>query len=94
MQHTPVVILCLLLITLGPQDCFSSSLIDSNPTCCFAFLKKKLLSQRIKSYSFTSPSCSYKGVMFTLKKGKILCARFEDNWVQDYVNKMNNNSSI
>ncbi|XP_023359372.1 C-C motif chemokine 13-like [Sarcophilus harrisii] len=93
MQHTPVVMLCLLLITLGPQDCSTSSLLDPKPTCCFKFLKKKLPSQLIKSYDFTSSSCSYKAVVFTLKRGKIYCALLEHKWVHNYVKEMNNTNS-
>ncbi|XP_036621968.1 C-C motif chemokine 1 [Trichosurus vulpecula] len=89
MQHTSVVLLCLLLLTSGPQDSFSNSLVDSKPTCCFAFLKRSLPHHLIKGHDITSRSCSYKAVMFTLKKGKIYCAHLADRWVQDYLTKMN-----
>ncbi|XP_020818993.1 C-C motif chemokine 13-like [Phascolarctos cinereus] len=88
MQHISMVLLCLLLVTLGPQDSFSSSLVDSKPTCCFVFLKRSLPHHLIKNYGITSRSCPYKAVMFTLKKGKIYCAHLEDKWVQDYLKKM------
>ncbi|XP_027718318.1 C-C motif chemokine 4 homolog [Vombatus ursinus] len=93
MQHISMVLLCLLLVTSGPQGSFSSSLVDSKPTCCFNFLKRNLPHYLIKSYSITSRSCSYNAVMFTLKKGKIYCAHLEDKWVQDYLNKMNKMNS-
>ncbi|XP_068946028.1 C-C motif chemokine 4 homolog [Petaurus breviceps papuanus] len=88
MQHTSVVLLCLLLILLGPQNSFSNSLVDSKPTCCFVFLRKNLPHSLIKSHDITSSSCPYKAVMFTLKKGRKFCAHLKDQWVQDYLNKV------
>ncbi|XP_072501047.1 C-C motif chemokine 26-like [Notamacropus eugenii] len=93
MQHTSVVLLCLLLVLLGPQNSFGSSLVDSKPTCCFAFLKRSLPHNLIKSYAITSRSCSYKAVMFTLKKDKKYCAHLEDKWVQDYLKKNEHKNS-
>ncbi|XP_043859525.1 C-C motif chemokine 13-like [Dromiciops gliroides] len=89
MHHISVVLLCLLIVTLGPQDGFSRSLVDSKPTCCFDFMRRSLPHHLIKTHSVTSPSCPYKAVLFTLKKGKIYCAHYEDKWVQKYLNKRN-----
>ncbi|XP_074046489.1 C-C motif chemokine 13-like [Macrotis lagotis] len=94
MQHTTAVLFCLLLVTLGPQNSFGRSLVDSKSTCCFNFLKKLPSPHHIRSHMITSPSCSYKAVMFTLKKGKIVCAHFDDKSVQHYLQKMNKTNNI
>ncbi|XP_044531990.1 C-C motif chemokine 13-like [Gracilinanus agilis] len=91
MRYPVMCLACLLIVTMWLEGGVSKSLVDSGTTCCYEFQTKKFSYSHIKSYELTSSSCSYKAVKFTLRrKGKIICARFEEKWVQDYLNKKKN----
>ncbi|XP_036423665.1 chemokine (C-C motif) ligand 35, duplicate 1 [Colossoma macropomum] len=54
-------------------------------SCCFDYTQKSVKLSMVRSYSFTSQQCSKQAVLFTLKKGRQVCARPTDPWVKDHI---------
>ncbi|XP_015978863.2 C-C motif chemokine 14-like [Rousettus aegyptiacus] len=81
----------LLLITTIPlgSESKSSSRGPYHPTeCCFIYITRTVLRERITNYYKTSSQCSKPGVVFITKKGHSICANPSDDWVQDYIKEL------
>nr|KAF6455172.1 C-C motif chemokine ligand 14 [Rousettus aegyptiacus] len=60
-----------------------------HPTeCCFIYITRTVLRERITNYYKTSSQCSKPGVVFITKKGHSICANPSDDWVQDYIKEL------
>ncbi|KAL7862711.1 hypothetical protein SRHO_G00116950 [Serrasalmus rhombeus] len=62
-------------------------------TCCFDFTRQPVKLSLVKAYSFTSQQCSKQAVLFMTRKGRQVCARPTDTWVQEYIKVLNSKTS-
>ncbi|NXO01325.1 CCL4 protein, partial [Rhinopomastus cyanomelas] len=71
----------------------STSPIASDPptSCCFSFTLRKLPRQLITEYYETNSQCPKPGIVFVTKKGREVCAKPEQDWVQDYLRELDLN---
>ncbi|KAI7812145.1 chemokine (C-C motif) ligand 35, duplicate 1 [Triplophysa rosa] len=51
--------------------------------CCFTFSDRALPIKQLSAYSMTSQQCPKEAVMFKTIKGRLVCAKPTDPWVQD-----------
>ncbi|XP_063465299.1 C-C motif chemokine 26 isoform X1 [Symphalangus syndactylus] len=58
---------------------------DISKTCCFQYSHKPLPWTWVRSYEFTSNSCSQRAVIFTTKRGKKVCTHPKKKWAQRYI---------
>ncbi|XP_066515050.1 C-C motif chemokine 3-like [Hoplias malabaricus] len=54
-------------------------------SCCFDFISQPMRLKMVKSYSFTSKQCSKDAVLFTTKKGRVVCANPAESWVREHI---------
>ncbi|XP_072519142.1 C-C motif chemokine 4-like [Salminus brasiliensis] len=54
-------------------------------SCCFDFTRQPVKLSMVKSFSYTSQQCSKEAVLFIMKKGRQVCAKPSDPWVQEYM---------
>ncbi|XP_051979342.1 C-C motif chemokine 3-like [Xyrauchen texanus] len=53
--------------------------------CCFSFTDRPLPIKLIVEYSMTSQQCPNEAVLFKTVKGRQMCARPTDSWVQGHI---------
>ncbi|XP_060922378.1 eotaxin-like [Limanda limanda] len=87
----------LLLCVLGAA--LLSSVLCNNAlgpvACCFKLKNYEdppLKRARISSYQRTDPNCPKKGVVFTTKNKSVICVHANLEWVQDIMNKLDEES--
>ncbi|KAA0724544.1 C-C motif chemokine 8 HC14 [Triplophysa tibetana] len=51
--------------------------------CCFSFSDRTLPIKQLRDYSMTSQQCPTEAVMFKTIRGRLVCAKPADQWVQD-----------
>ncbi|KAI4891826.1 hypothetical protein NFI96_020925 [Prochilodus magdalenae] len=54
-------------------------------SCCFDFVRQPVKLNMVKGYSYTSQQCSKQAVLFSMKKGRQVCAKATDPWVQEHI---------
>uniref|UniRef100_A0A8C8S6T8 C-C motif chemokine n=1 Tax=Pelusios castaneus TaxID=367368 RepID=A0A8C8S6T8_9SAUR len=71
----------------------SSAPIGSDPptACCFTYTSRKIPLHLLVDYYDTNSMCSQPAIVFVTKKGRELCANPKDEWVQEYVNHLEQN---
>ncbi|OXB56109.1 hypothetical protein ASZ78_007963 [Callipepla squamata] len=68
---------------------FAFSVGSDPPTsCCFTYISRQLPFNFMADYYETNSQCPHAGVVFITKKGREVCANPENEWVQDYMNKL------
>ncbi|NXP11240.1 CCL4 protein, partial [Thinocorus orbignyianus] len=70
----------------------SSSLISVNLSglCCFRYMTRKLPLNRVVKAEHTGSNCSQPAVIFTTVRGRQVCVRPDEKWVQDIMNSQRN----
>ncbi|KAL7885340.1 hypothetical protein AOLI_G00056350 [Acnodon oligacanthus] len=58
-------------------------------SCCFNYIRHPVKLDMVRGYSFTSQQCSKQAVLFMMKKGRQVCARPTEAWVQDHIKVLN-----
>ncbi|OXB71373.1 UNVERIFIED_CONTAM: hypothetical protein H355_011750 [Colinus virginianus] len=68
----------------------SAAPVGSDPptSCCFTYISRQLPFNFVADYYDTNSQCPHAGVVFITKKGREVCANPENEWVQDYMNKL------
>ncbi|NWU71798.1 CCL4 protein, partial [Pterocles burchelli] len=68
--------------------------VSSSPTgvnfsgrCCVQYITKAIPSSRVMMYEHASSHCFQPAVIFTTVTGRMVCAKPDDKWVQDIVNR-------
>uniref|UniRef100_A0A8C0SAD0 C-C motif chemokine n=1 Tax=Canis lupus familiaris TaxID=9615 RepID=A0A8C0SAD0_CANLF len=56
--------------------------------CCFNFSEKRIAPQRIRCYKHTSSTCSRRGLILKMKKGRETCVLQTAQWIKDYFKKL------
>ncbi|XP_009070201.1 PREDICTED: C-C motif chemokine 3-like [Acanthisitta chloris] len=56
--------------------------------CCVQFITTPLPKSRVAVYEHTSHLCSQPAVIFTTVKGRLVCGRRDDKWVQDILSDL------
>ncbi|NXS98603.1 CCL4 protein, partial [Jacana jacana] len=66
----------------------SSSPISVNLSglCCLQYMTGKLPSNRVVTYQHTGSHCPQPAVIFTTVRGRKVCVKPDEKWVQDIVN--------
>ncbi|KAI4891825.1 hypothetical protein NFI96_020924 [Prochilodus magdalenae] len=54
-------------------------------SCCFDFVRQPVKLNMVRSYSYTSQQCSKQAVLFSMKRGRQVCAKTTDPWVQELI---------
>uniref|UniRef100_A0A8C4RQ47 C-C motif chemokine n=1 Tax=Erpetoichthys calabaricus TaxID=27687 RepID=A0A8C4RQ47_ERPCA len=65
--------------------------IDTNQPskCCFSYLETRIPLRMVSNYERTRSDCTKPGIVFTTRKGHLLCADPEQKWVKDSVDHLN-----
>ncbi|XP_065587746.1 C-C motif chemokine 4 homolog [Cyrtonyx montezumae] len=68
----------------------SAAPVGSDPptSCCFTYISRQLPFNFVADYYETNSQCPHAGVVFITRKGREVCANPENEWVQDYINKL------
>ncbi|XP_051976152.1 C-C motif chemokine 5-like [Xyrauchen texanus] len=53
--------------------------------CCYTFMDRPLPAKHVVEYSMTSQQCPTEAVLFKTVKGRLVCARPTDSWVQENI---------
>ncbi|KAG9272026.1 C-C motif chemokine 3-like 1 [Astyanax mexicanus] len=61
--------------------------------CCFEFTSTPVKLNMVKSFSFTSQQCSKEAILFVMKRGRQVCAKPSDPWVQKHIQLLQNKMS-
>uniref|UniRef100_A0A8I3RYH5 C-C motif chemokine n=1 Tax=Canis lupus familiaris TaxID=9615 RepID=A0A8I3RYH5_CANLF len=56
--------------------------------CCFNFSEKRIAPQRIRCYKHTSSTCSRRGLILKMKKGRETCVLQTAQWIKDYLSHL------
>ncbi|NXO01327.1 CCL4 protein, partial [Rhinopomastus cyanomelas] len=75
-----------LVAVLCYQVSSSPIFINSLDHCCKNYIKKPIHLSRVETYVYIDNNCDQPAVIFTTVKGKRVCARASDRWVQDILN--------
>uniref|UniRef100_A0A8C3L847 Chemokine interleukin-8-like domain-containing protein n=1 Tax=Chrysolophus pictus TaxID=9089 RepID=A0A8C3L847_CHRPC len=83
-----VAALAVLLIAICYQT--SAAPVGSDPptSCCFTYVSRQMPFNFVADYYETNSQCPLAGVVFITKKGREVCANPENDWVQDYMNRL------
>nr|ABO77442.1 MIP-1beta [Numida meleagris] len=83
-----VAALAVLLIAVCYQT--SAAPVGSDPptSCCFTYISRQMPFSFVADYYETNSQCPQAGVVFITRKGREVCANPENDWVQDYMSKM------
>ncbi|NXU53250.1 CCL5 protein, partial [Turnix velox] len=81
---------CLSIIFLAALFSHSSAAPFGGDTtiCCFNYTPRKPPQSHVKDYFYTSSKCPQPAVVFTTRKGRMICANPDDRWVKEYVNAL------
>ncbi|KAG3269465.1 C-C motif chemokine 3 [Ictidomys tridecemlineatus] len=60
--------------------------------CCFAYTSRKIPPKFVAFYYETSSTCSSKGIVFVTKRGRHVCARPNEAWVQEHIRDLEGSS--
>ncbi|XP_029784924.1 C-C motif chemokine 1 [Suricata suricatta] len=82
MKLVTVALVCLLLAGMWMHEADSRSMHVSSSNCCFRFVKRKISSQKIQCYKYTSSTCSHSGLILKLKGGRETCVLSQESWVK------------
>ncbi|XP_009643383.1 C-C motif chemokine 4 homolog isoform X1 [Egretta garzetta] len=71
----------------------SAAPIGSDPptSCCFTYTSRQLPRSFVVEYYETNSLCSQPAVVFVTRKGREVCAKPDEDWVQQYVNDLEMN---
>ncbi|XP_074869584.1 C-C motif chemokine 4-like [Carettochelys insculpta] len=84
-----VAALAVLLIAAFCSQAFSAPIGSDPPTaCCFSYTARQMPRNFVKDYYTTSSMCSQLGIVFITKKGREICAKPGEPWVEEYVNHL------
>ncbi|XP_060771881.1 C-C motif chemokine 4 homolog [Neoarius graeffei] len=76
-----------LLLVLACLQSFISAEHHNEPEkCCYSYQKSRIPVKLITAYEEPDFRCALRGVIFTLKNGKEVCANPEDEWVKKHKN--------
>ncbi|NP_001108528.1 chemokine (C-C motif) ligand 35, duplicate 1 precursor [Danio rerio] len=53
--------------------------------CCFQYAERQVPFKQVMEYSMTSQQCPKEAVLFKTARGRYVCARPSDPWVQEYM---------
>ncbi|XP_008846342.1 C-C motif chemokine 14 [Nannospalax galili] len=59
--------------------------------CCFTYVTHPVPHDRILDYYKTSSECPKPGIVLITKKGRSICAKPRDEWVQEYIKDLKEN---
>ncbi|KAM5258879.1 C-C motif chemokine 26 [Hipposideros larvatus] len=82
MKTFPMASVVLLVFILSVHLGAATRCCDMARYCCLQFSHKTLPCNWVRTYEVTRNSCPWKAVIFTTKKGKKVCARPKEKWVQ------------
>ncbi|XP_008500180.2 C-C motif chemokine 4 homolog [Calypte anna] len=86
-MKTSTAALALLSVALLCYEVSSSpAAVNFSGLCCTQYHSKALPANRVVMYQHTDSHCPQSAVIFTTVKGRMVCGKLGDKWVQDIVN--------
>ncbi|NWS60251.1 CCL4 protein, partial [Chunga burmeisteri] len=92
MKTSTAALAVLFVAVLCYQVSSSPNSVNFSGPCCFQYITRAFPSSLIKSYEYTGSHCFKPAVIFITVRGKLICAKPDDKWVQAIMNHLKNNA--
>ncbi|NXD81598.1 CCL4 protein, partial [Halcyon senegalensis] len=92
MKTSTAALAVLFVAVLCYQVSSSPAAVNISGPCCTQYSSKPFPSSRVVMYQHTDSHCSRPAVIFTTVKGKMVCGKPDDKWVQDILNQQKDNT--
>nr|XP_009938680.1 PREDICTED: tripartite motif-containing protein 58-like [Opisthocomus hoazin] len=86
MKTSAAALAVLLVAVLCYQVSSSPSSVNVSGPCCLRYSTKAFPLSRVVMYEHTGSHCVQPAVIFTTVKGRLVCGKPDEQWVQDIVN--------
>ncbi|NXY92488.1 CL3L1 protein, partial [Alcedo cyanopectus] len=91
MRISTAALAVLFVAVLCYQVSSSPVAVNVSGPCCTQYSNKPFPPGRVVMYQHTGSHCSQPAVIFTTVRGKMVCGKPQDKWVQDILNQQKGN---